>query len=82
MAQPPDPPPGNPNHEAPPEGAYCHLASPIAPSGDGAHACLCHEHKQCTKDADTGKMVIRESHTCRWYCFADACRCPVKCEDT
>ena len=75
------PPAGNPNHEKPPDGWFCHTSSPVAPAPEG-HECICHEHRTCSKDAETGQRVIVESPTCRVYCFKDNCLCAVKCEDT
>ena len=76
-----DVPIGNPNHEKPPDGWFCHTSSPTVPAPEG-HECVCHEHRQCVKDQGTGENVIIESPTCRVYCFKDNCLCAVKCEDT
>lgn len=67
------PPDGNPNHEKPPDGAFC------SRSKKAEHSCKC--HSKCEPDPNNPNGIIRvEDPKCRAWCFRDNCRCPAECE--
>lgn len=68
---PPMPPPGNPDHKEPPEGAFCNR------SPHPARSCKC--HAICVEDAE-GKVTIQEDPKCRAWCFKKHCHCPAECD--
>ena len=78
--QPPDWVPGNPDHIKPEEGTFCH--TPIEFADPDAKDCVCHKHKTCSKDAETGQRVIVEHPSCLHHCYANQCACIVTCPDT
>lgn len=73
-------PPGNPDHVEP--DFNCVTETPLTPAPDGARACACHEHRQCSIDQGTGERVVVESATCLSYCFKSHCHCALHCPDT
>lgn len=71
-APPSMPPPGNPGHKPPPEGAYCDR------SKHAARECKC--HAKCVEDEAGNITVVEDSKNCRAYCFKSHCHCPHDCE--
>lgn len=77
---PPMPPPGNPNHDEPAPGAFCHMAGETP---DPGHDCAC--EKKCVSGTDAdghddGTLVeVEDNVRCRAACHKRHCNCQTAC---
>lgn len=63
------PPPGNPNHDTPVDGAYCRNFKNDPP----AHKCEC--ERQCTVQPDGTVTQVEDNVKCRAACHPQHCHC-------
>lgn len=69
LAQVQGPPPGNPDHQQPPDGWYCRNFKNDPPS----HKCEC--QRECHLNPDGTITEVEDRVKCRSNCFRDHCHC-------